>query len=75
MRSEEILSNYHTYKKKKKKKTTTTKGNKKNKEAKPMKKKNACSLPSARDRSNIILGVPRSNHKEQDRFKDNIIKQ
>ena len=35
----------------------------------------ACSLPSAGDRSNIILGVPRSNHKEQDRFKDNIIKQ
>ena len=35
----------------------------------------ACSLPSSGDRSNIILGVPRSNHKEQDRFKDNIIKQ
>ena len=34
-----------------------------------------CSLPSVGDRSNIILGVPRSNHKEQDRFKDNIIKQ
>ena len=34
----------------------------------------ACSLPSAGDRSNIILGVPRSNHKEQDKFKDNIIK-
>ncbi|XP_065624222.1 LOW QUALITY PROTEIN: probable LRR receptor-like serine/threonine-protein kinase At3g47570 [Quercus suber] len=26
----------------------------------------ACSLPSAGDHSNIILGVPRSNHKEQD---------
>ena len=24
----------------------------------------ACSLPSAGDRSNIILEVPRSNHKE-----------
>ena len=35
----------------------------------------ACSLSSAGDRNNIILGVPRSNHKEQDRFKDNIIKQ
>ena len=35
----------------------------------------ACSLPSAGDCSNIILGVPRSNHKEQDRFKDNIIEQ
>ena len=35
----------------------------------------ACSLPSARDRSNIILGVSKSNHKEQDQFKDNIIKQ
>ena len=34
----------------------------------------ACSLPSAGDRSNIILGVPRSNHKEQGKFKDNIIK-
>ena len=34
----------------------------------------ACSLPSAGDRSNIILGVPRSNHKEQGRFRDNIIK-
>ena len=34
----------------------------------------ACSLPSARDRSNIILEVPRSNHKEQGKFKDNIIK-
>ena len=38
-------------------------------------KKNACSLPSAGDCSNIILEVPRSNHKEQDKFKDNIIKQ
>ena len=37
--------------------------------------RDACSLPSAGDRSNIILRVPRSNHKEQDRFKDNIIKQ
>ena len=36
---------------------------------------NACSLPSAGDRSNIILRVPKSNHKEHDRFKDNIIKQ
>ena len=34
----------------------------------------ACSLPSAGDRSNIILGVPRSNHKEQGKFKDNVIK-
>ena len=34
----------------------------------------ACSLPSAGDRSNIILEVPRSNHKEQGKFKDNIIK-
>ena len=35
----------------------------------------ACSLLSARDRSNIILRVPRSNHKEQSKFKENIIKQ
>ena len=35
----------------------------------------ACSLPSAEDRSNIILEVSRSNHKEQGKFKDNIIKQ
>ena len=35
----------------------------------------ACSLPSAGDRSNIILEVPRSNHKEQGKFKDNVIKQ
>ena len=35
----------------------------------------ACSLSSAKDRSNIILGIPRSNHKEQDKFKDNIVKQ
>ena len=34
----------------------------------------AFSLPSAGDRSNIILGVLRSNHKEQGIFKDNIIK-
>ena len=34
----------------------------------------ACSLPSAGDRSNIILGVPRSNHKERGKFKDNVIK-
>ena len=34
----------------------------------------ACSLLSTRDRSNIILGVPRSNHKELGRFKDNLIK-
>ena len=33
-----------------------------------------CSLPSAGDRNNIILGVPRSNHKEQGKFKDNVIK-
>ena len=37
--------------------------------------RDACSLLSAGDSNNIILGVPRSNHKEQDRFKDNIIKQ
>ena len=35
----------------------------------------ACLLPSAGDCNNIILGVPRPNHKVQDRFKDNIIKQ
>ena len=35
----------------------------------------ACSLPSTGDRSNIILGVLSSNHKEQGKFKDNIIKQ
>ena len=34
----------------------------------------ACSLPSTRDCSNIILGVPRSNHKEQGKFKDDVIK-
>ena len=34
----------------------------------------ACSLPSAGDHSNIILGVTRSNHKEQGKFKDNVIK-
>ena len=34
----------------------------------------ACSLLSAGDRSNIILGVPKSNHKEQSTFKDNVIK-
>ena len=34
----------------------------------------ACSLSSEGDRSNIILRVPRSNHKEQGKFKDNIIK-
>ena len=34
----------------------------------------ACSLPSAGDHSNIILEVPRSNHKKQGKFKDNIIK-
>ena len=33
-----------------------------------------CSLSSARDYSNIILGVLRLNHKEQGKFKDNIIK-
>ena len=37
--------------------------------------RDACSLPSAGDSNNIILGVLRLNHKEQDRFKDNIIKQ
>ena len=34
----------------------------------------ACSLPSAGDHSNIILGVPRSNNKKRGKFKDNIIK-
>ena len=34
----------------------------------------ACSLPSAGDRSNIILKVPRSNHMEWGKFKDNVIK-
>ena len=34
----------------------------------------ACLLPSVGDRSNIILGVPRSNHKERGKFKDNVIK-
>ena len=34
----------------------------------------ACSLLSAGDRSNIILGVSRSNHEEQGKFKDNVIK-
>ena len=34
----------------------------------------AYSLPSAGDRNNIIIGVPRSNHKERDKFKDNVIK-
>ena len=34
----------------------------------------ACSLPSVGDYSNIILGVPRSNHKEQGKFKDDVIK-
>ena len=34
----------------------------------------ACSLPSVGDRSSIILGVPRSNHKERGKFKDNVIK-
>ena len=34
----------------------------------------ACSLPSAEDRNNIILEILRSNHKEQGKFKDNIIK-
>ena len=36
--------------------------------------KPACSLPSAGDCNNIILGVPMSNHKERDKFKDNVIK-
>ena len=31
-----------------------------------------CSLPSAGDHSNIILGVPRSNHKKWGKFKDNV---
>ena len=30
--------------------------------------------PSAEDHSNIILEVPRSNHKEWGKFKDNVIK-
>ena len=34
----------------------------------------AFSLLSAKDRSNIILEVLRSNHKEQGKFKNNIIK-
>ena len=34
----------------------------------------SCSLLSAKDRSNKILGIPRSNHKEQGKFIDNIIK-
>ena len=34
-----------------------------------------CSLLSAEDRSNIILKVPKSNHKVQGKFKDNMIKQ
>ena len=34
----------------------------------------ACSLPSAGNCSNIILGVPWSNHKEWGKFKDNVIK-
>ena len=34
----------------------------------------ACSLPSAGDRNNIIFRVPRLNHKEQDKFKENAIK-
>ena len=33
----------------------------------------ACSLPSAGDRSNIILEVPRLNYKEQGKFKNNVI--
>ena len=37
-------------------------------------KRNACSFPSAGDHNNIILGVPRSNHKERDKLKDNVIK-
>ena len=34
----------------------------------------ACSLPSAGDRSNIILKVMRLNHKKRGIFKDNVIK-
>ena len=34
----------------------------------------ACSLPSAGDRSNIILGVLRLNHQERGKFKENVIK-
>ena len=34
----------------------------------------ACSLPSAGDCSNVILGVLRLNHKKQGIFKDNVIK-
>ena len=36
--------------------------------------KSACSLPSVGDRSNIILRVPRSNHKERGKLKNNVIK-
>ena len=39
-----------------------------------MVKGSAWSLPSAGDRSNIILRIPRSNHRERDKFKDNVIK-
>ena len=35
----------------------------------------ACLFSSAGDRSNIILGELSSNHKEQGKFKDNVIKQ
>ena len=35
----------------------------------------ACSLRSAGDCNNIILGVPKSNYKEWGKFKDNVIKQ
>ena len=34
----------------------------------------ACLLPSAGNHSNIILEVPRSNHKEWRKFKDNVTK-
>ena len=34
----------------------------------------ACSLPSAGDCSNIILGVSKSNHKVRGKFKENVIK-
>ena len=39
-----------------------------------MVKGSACSLPSVGDCSNIILGVPKLNHKERGKFKDNVIK-
>ena len=49
--------------------------NKPNTKYDPILFKIVCSLLSAEDRSNIILEVLRSNHKEQGKFKDNMIKQ